>query len=116
MLAKSDPDAIFAVLTADHIIEPVATFQHLMDHGFRLVEQDPTRLVTFSIKPTYPATGFGYVERAAPLALPQSAPAADKAPAAPAEEPVQPAMPLSDADLPEPEPPAWAVDPPVAEG
>ena len=45
-----------------------------------------------------------------------SAPAADKAPAAPAEEPVQPAMPLSDADLPEPEPPAWAVDPPVAEG
>jgi mannose-1-phosphate guanylyltransferase len=28
-----------------------------------MVEQDPRRLVTFSIKPTYAATGFGYVER-----------------------------------------------------
>ncbi|MCA9287495.1 MAG: mannose-1-phosphate guanylyltransferase [Phycisphaerales bacterium] len=78
VLAKGDPDAIFAVLTADHIIEPVATFQRLMDLGFRLVEQDPTRLVTFSIKPTFPATGFGYVERGSPLALPPGASAGDK--------------------------------------
>lgn len=67
VLAKRDPDAIFAVLTADHIIEPVAEFQRLVDLGFRLVESDPTRLVTFSIRPTYAATGFGYVERGAPL-------------------------------------------------
>ena len=64
---KLDPDATFAVLTADHIISPREKFQSLMDLGFRLVEQDPSRLVTFSIKPTYPATGFGYVERATPL-------------------------------------------------
>ena len=31
-------------------------------------------------------------------------------------EPTQPEMPLSEADLPEPEPPAWAVDPPRPEG
>lgn len=67
VFAKNDPDATFAVLTADHIIEPRDKFQSLMDLGFRLVEQDPSRLVTFSIKPTYPATGFGYVERATPL-------------------------------------------------
>ncbi|MBL9032830.1 MAG: mannose-1-phosphate guanylyltransferase [Phycisphaerae bacterium] len=65
---KVDPEAVFAVLTADHIIEPHDRFRELMDLGFRLVEADPTRLVTFSIKPTYPATGFGYVERGAPLA------------------------------------------------
>lgn len=65
---KMDKDAIFCVLTADHIIEPVEEFQRLMDLGYRLVEADPTRLVTFSIKPTYPATGYGYVERGAPLA------------------------------------------------
>lgn len=64
---KIDPDAVFAVLTADHIIEPRDRFQSLIDLGFRLVEQDPSRLVTFSIKPTYPATGFGYVERGTPL-------------------------------------------------
>jgi len=63
VLAKRDKDAIFAVFTADHVIEPVEVFRQRVDLGFRLVEQDPRRLVTFSIKPTYPATGFGYVER-----------------------------------------------------
>ena len=58
-----DPDAVFAVLTADHIIEPDDVFRSAMDVGFRLVEEDPRRLVTFAIKPTYPATGFGYVQR-----------------------------------------------------
>src|SRR5262245_30442131 len=67
VFAKQDPEASFAVLTADHIIEPRDRFQSLIDLGFRLVEQDPSRLLTFSIKPTYPATGFGYVERATPL-------------------------------------------------
>ncbi|MDX2118523.1 MAG: mannose-1-phosphate guanylyltransferase [Planctomycetota bacterium] len=67
ILEKIDPQAVFCVLTADHIIEPQETFQQRMDLGFRLVEQDPKRLVTFSIKPTYPATGFGYVERGTPI-------------------------------------------------
>lgn len=63
VLEKIDPGAVFAVVTADHIIEPVTEFQRLMDMGFRLVEEDSSRLVTFSIRPTYPATGFGYVRR-----------------------------------------------------
>lgn len=67
VLHKLDPRAIFAVLTADHLIEPVEKFQKCMDTGFRLVEEDPLRLVTFSIKPTYPATGYGYVERGTPV-------------------------------------------------
>jgi mannose-1-phosphate guanylyltransferase len=65
---KLDPDAVFAVLTADHIIEPLSTLQQMMEIGYRMVEADPTRLMTFSIKPTYAATGFGYVERGTPLA------------------------------------------------
>jgi len=67
VLHRLDKDAVFAVLTADHIIEPRAVFRERMDLGFRLVEDDPKRLVTFSIKPTYPATGFGYVERGSPI-------------------------------------------------
>ena len=62
---KQDPDAVFAVLTADHVIEPDDVFEQAMDTGYKLVEQDPSRLVTFGIKPTYPATGFGYVEQGA---------------------------------------------------
>lgn len=67
VLSRIDPDAVFAVLTADHIIEPLEVFRERMDLGYRLVEADPRRLVTFSIKPTYPATGFGYVERGRPI-------------------------------------------------
>lgn len=67
VLAKQDKDAVFAVLTADHLIEPVSIFQERLKLGFELVEQDPARFVTFSIRPTYPATGFGYVERGAEM-------------------------------------------------
>ncbi len=63
VLQARDPEAVFAVLTADHLIRPIEEFQRVLDVGYRLVEEDATRLVTFSIKPTYAATGFGYVER-----------------------------------------------------
>lgn len=68
---KMDPDAIFAVFTADHIIDPLDRFRDLINIGYRLVEDNPALLVTFSIRPTYPATGFGYVERGAPLETPE---------------------------------------------
>lgn len=67
VIAKRDPQAVFAVLTADHIIEPADLFRDRMELGFELVEQDPSRLVTFAIQPTYPATGYGYVQRGAPI-------------------------------------------------
>ncbi len=63
VLQKLDPEAIFAVFTADHLIEPASVFHSCVDLAYRLVEEDAQRLVTFSIKPTYPATGFGYVHR-----------------------------------------------------
>jgi len=63
VLASLDPQAIFAVLTADHLIEPHDEFARKLDLGFRLCEADPSRFVTFSITPTFAATGYGYVER-----------------------------------------------------
>ncbi len=62
-IAARDPDGVFAVLTSDHLLEPQAEFERAMETGFRLVEADPRRLVTFAIKPTFAATGYGYVER-----------------------------------------------------
>jgi len=67
VLETVDKDAIFAVLTADHLIEPQDAFASALDLGFRLVEADARRLVTFAITPTYPATGFGYVESSDPI-------------------------------------------------
>lgn len=63
VLFARDPDAVFAVMTSDHVIEPHAEFCKAVESGFRLVEEDARRLVTFSVPPTFPATGYGYVER-----------------------------------------------------
>ena len=62
ILQHQDPDAIFAVLTSDHIITPQEEFESCLNKGFELIEQDNTRFVTFGITPTRPATGYGYIE------------------------------------------------------
>jgi len=67
LLEARDPSAVFAVLTADHLIEPQAEFARALDLGFRLVEADPSRFVTFSIRPDFAATGYGWVERGAEI-------------------------------------------------
>ena len=67
VVATLDPEAVLAVLTADHLIEPEDAFRAALRRGFEVVESNPSRLVTFGIEPTHPATGYGYVERGAPL-------------------------------------------------
>lgn len=67
VLAKRDPEAVFAVLTADHIIEPVEVFQEALRKAFDAAEKRPELLVTFGITPTFAATGYGYVQRGAEL-------------------------------------------------
>ena len=67
VLERADPEAVFAVLTADHVIRPQQTFARAMDIGFRLVEAEHKRLVSFGVTPTYPATGFGYIQRGGPI-------------------------------------------------
>ena len=62
ILAAKDPEAVFAVFTADHLIEPVDEFQKIIEQGFALVEKHPQTLVTFGIAPTGPATAYGYLE------------------------------------------------------
>ena len=51
-ISARDPDAVIAVFTADHIIEPVDEFLKIVEHGFRLAEEDSRTLVTFGITPT----------------------------------------------------------------
>lgn len=62
VIARRDPNAVIAVFTADHIIEPVDEFQRIVEHGFRLAEQHGETLVTFGIAPTQAATGYGYLQ------------------------------------------------------
>jgi mannose-1-phosphate guanylyltransferase len=62
VLAARDPNAMIAVFTADHLIEPAAQFLKIIEQGFDLVERSPNTLVTFGITPTGPATAYGYLE------------------------------------------------------
>ena len=67
VLAQVNPDSAMAILTADHIIEPLNVFQNALRTAFDMVDQYPEYLVTFGIKPTHAATGYGYVERGTEL-------------------------------------------------
>ncbi len=66
-LVRQDPDAVMVIMPADHVIRPAEAFRSLVDRAVRLTETDPGRLVLFGVKPTYPATGFGYIERGSTL-------------------------------------------------
>ncbi|MDK9321743.1 mannose-1-phosphate guanylyltransferase [Propionibacterium freudenreichii] len=63
VLARRDPGAVTAMITADQIIEPVEVFRQRLDTAFRVAEQDADALVTFGIVPTSPNTGYGYLHR-----------------------------------------------------
>ena len=59
-ILKKDPEGIMVVLTADHYIEKVDEFREILSAGCECADTGP--LVTLGIKPTYPATGYGYIE------------------------------------------------------
>jgi len=52
---------VIATLTADHLIEPVDVFEKTLISAVRMADKNDV-LYTFGIKPTYPATGYGYLE------------------------------------------------------
>ena len=69
LVSREDPDAIMAVMPADHVIQPDTAFVQAISLAEYLVRQSPDRLITFGIRPTYPAESFGYIEREAELSL-----------------------------------------------
>jgi mannose-1-phosphate guanylyltransferase len=82
-ILRDDPEGTMAVFPADQIIAPQEVFQDTLRAAAALVEEDPRRLVTFGIKPNYPSTGFGYIERGeALLVKPRPAAASSSAPTA----------------------------------
>ena len=70
LVSRHDPDAIMAVMPSDHVIRPAESFRDAIRQAATLVEQSPGRLVTFGIKPTYPAECFGYIQQGARLESP----------------------------------------------
>ncbi len=61
LVRERNPEAAFAMLPADHVIHNHAAFQATLGAAFAAAEAD-AKLVTIGIKPTEPATGFGYIQ------------------------------------------------------
>jgi mannose-1-phosphate guanylyltransferase len=70
VLKKLDKDAVFAVVTADHVIEPISQFHKSLTTGFEVTAKRPDALVTFGIVPTHGHTGLGYIHRGESIAIP----------------------------------------------
>ncbi|PSQ77445.1 MAG: mannose-1-phosphate guanylyltransferase [Bacteroidetes bacterium QH_7_62_13] len=60
-LKGRDPDATMVVLPADHVIGDVEQFHQTLEVSLQTAEESGA-LVTIGIEPTYPATGYGYIQ------------------------------------------------------
>jgi len=62
-------NAVMAVLPADHVIPEEKKFQQVLADAFDLASRGQV-IVTIGIKPTEPATGYGYIQTGAELPPP----------------------------------------------
>jgi len=60
-LHRHDPDAVMAVLTADHFITDVPRFRRVLTAAAQVAQDG--HLVTLGIKPSSPSTGYGYIKQ-----------------------------------------------------
>lgn len=59
IIARHDPEAIMATLSADHVITQGETFRNALKLAYKMANLG--QLVTLGIKPTAPETGYGYI-------------------------------------------------------
>ncbi len=60
-LKKQNPDAVMVVTPADHLILDVNTFATVMQDSLNQAEAHK-QLLTIGITPSFPSTGYGYIE------------------------------------------------------
>lgn len=60
-IKRRDPEAVFCVLTADHVIGNLPTFRDILERGMELCARHDV-LMTIGIDPTEPSSAYGYIE------------------------------------------------------
>lgn len=60
-IQKQNPDALMVVAPSDHLIEDEDTFTNNLQQCFDYCSKE-NALMTLGIQPTFPNTGFGYIE------------------------------------------------------
>lgn len=60
-IQKENPDAVMIVAPSDHWIEDETAFSKNVEQAFQFCEKNDA-LMTLGIQPTFPNTGYGYIE------------------------------------------------------
>lgn len=68
VLERRDPGAVLGSFAADHVIGSQGRFRECVREAVAVARTGA--LVTLGIRPTYPATGFGYIEVGGPWRVP----------------------------------------------
>jgi mannose-1-phosphate guanylyltransferase/mannose-1-phosphate guanylyltransferase/mannose-6-phosphate isomerase len=66
IVTATAPDSLMLVAPSDHVIDDSAAFQSAV--AIAATAAEAGKLVTFGINPLHPETGYGYIQRAEPLA------------------------------------------------
>jgi mannose-1-phosphate guanylyltransferase len=66
LVRRRDPAGVVCILTADQIMADIETFRQTLRDSVTVAAAGDC-IVTIGIPPSYPATGFGYIEAAEPL-------------------------------------------------
>jgi mannose-1-phosphate guanylyltransferase len=64
-IKRLNPNAVLAILTADHFIKNVNEFHNLLKSAYSAANEK--YLITLGIQPTYVATGYGYIQKGEPV-------------------------------------------------
>lgn len=68
-LARTDPGAVMVSLHADHVIHPSSAFRDAVRAAVAIAEREDL-LMTISVPPDRPETGYGYLRPGSPLEAP----------------------------------------------
>ncbi|EMI45800.1 mannose-1-phosphate guanylyltransferase [Rhodopirellula sp. SWK7] len=68
LVAAEDPDAVMLVCPSDHVIEQHDRFAEAVQRGEAVLKESPDAIITFGIRPSYPAESFGYIQQGEQLA------------------------------------------------
>ncbi len=61
-IQQVDAEGVMVVLPADHLVKKVSEFQQVIQHAVEFAHRSGG-LITLGIEPSYPATGYGYIQR-----------------------------------------------------
>lgn len=62
LVKQKNPEAVFAILPADHVINDVKNLENCLIAGFEIASENNV-LVTIGIPPTEPSTAYGYIKK-----------------------------------------------------